>query len=98
MEAKRSFREAWESNIAIGEALRDRGWTGEWITIDGPLVPKELAPLNVSVHASQARQGGYGPGRDPDPVYSEFLAEGQERMRQAQAALDRLNLPPGYPR
>lgn len=101
LEARRLFRETHADAIVICEELRDRGWTGAWITIGQPLIPAELRPLYAARQAAEARQGVYAPGGG-DAVFTEMQAEARARYDAAQARLEAMNghvaLPPGVPR
>lgn len=85
--AKREFEDAWGDVLPVQRALAERGWTGAWVFIEGPLRPPELAPLYAAAAMASTPQGGYGPG-GRDPLVAETEARERQRWAQAQARMD----------
>jgi hypothetical protein len=94
--ARRSFDHAWGQSgvLAVQRQLAERGWTGEWVNVPGPLVPPELAPLGISAKAGQTTQAVFVPdgqgGMRPGNAAAEQVMQDQAaKSAAARAQLDR---------
>jgi len=86
----------WREVRAEQEALAERGWTGAWIDVPGPLTPPELAPLGIAAAASRTVNALFTPapggGMQPsNEAAVQLTQEAAAKYTAARERLDRMN-------